>query len=358
MRSELASVLVVDDSQTVRAILSDLISRSGCFRLAGTAADGMEAIRKVHELDPDVVTLDILMPELDGVQVLGYIMSEAPRPVVMLSALEGGGVGERTMRALELGAVDFVHKPASGAWDAPEFGERLIRALRGAVAVNLSALPALARPVRGERPADAGRAVPARHVVGIAASTGGPRVLAEVVPALPARLPAAVVIVQHMPGGFTRSLAERLDRLAGIRVAEAVHGEPLLEGRAYVAPGGRHLAVVLRDGKGFVDLRDEAPVWGMRPAADLLFLSLAETFGPSAVGVVLTGMGQDGAEGLRALRLAGGFAIVQDRTSSPVYGMPHMALRIAGADLVLPAGGIAAAIAEQVQARAAVTKGA
>lgn len=355
MRSEAASVLVVDDSATVRQVVCDLIAGTGDFRVAGTASDGLEAIRKVHALDPDVVTLDIQMPELDGVQVLGYIMSETPRPVIMLSALDGGVAGEQTMRALELGAVDFVHKPHADGADARGFGDRLLAALRGALAANVGALPALARPPRGKRPSSRPAPVPARYVVAMAASTGGPRALAEILPALPAELAAAVVIVQHLPSGFTSSLAQRLDRLSAVRVAEAVDGEPLLEGRAYVAPGGRHISIRAENGRGFVRLSDEAPLWGMKPAADVLFQSLARAFGPRAVGVVLTGMGQDGAEGLRAMRSAGAFAIVQDRASSAVYGMPHMALRIAGADMELAAGAIAAAVAERVAALASVT---
>ena len=351
MSSSRPGVLVVDDSALMREILTDLLEASGEFRVVGTAADGMDAIRKVHALDPDLVTLDVRMPELDGLQALGYIMSEAPRPVVMLSALDTPGGGDLTIRALELGAVDFVRKSAPGeGLDEAVLRERLLAALRNAAAANLGAASVLARPrSAGRRPKEV--PVAATEVVAIAASTGGPRALAEIIPALPARLGAAVLIVQHMPNGFTESLARRLDGLAAIPVSEARHGEPILSNHAYVAPGGRHLSVTRESGRPILVVADTSPVWGMRPSADVLFGAVAETFGAHAVGVVLTGMGRDGAEGLRLMREAGAFAVVQDQATSAVPGMPSIALRHAGADCVAPLPTVAGRIASAVGRR-------
>ena len=356
MTSERASVLIVDDSRLVRRMLVDLLGASDEFRVAGEAEDGLDAIRKVHALNPDLVTLDVQMPGLDGLQVLGYIMSEAPRAVVMLTGAGDRRGDDLTLRALELGAVDFVRKPAPDeGLQADDVRELLLAALRGALRVNLSAAASvLARPVRARLRADAATRT-ATRVVALAASTGGPRALAELIPALPHDLGAAVLVAQHMPAGFTGSLAERLDRRSALPVSEARHGDLVMENRVYIAPGGRHLGVSSgTDGMPHLDVRDEAPVLGVRPSADMLFRSVAETFGAAAVGVVLTGMGRDGTEGLRRMRQAGAFAIVQDEATSTVYGMPKTALGGAGADAVtaLPemARAIAAALA-RLQAR-------
>lgn len=351
MSSERPGVLVVDDSALIREILTDLLEASGEFRVVGTAVDGMDAIRKVHALDPDLVTLDVRMPVLDGLQALGFIMREAPRPVVMLSALDSPAGGELTIRALELGAVEFVRKAAPGEHlDKGEMRDRLLAALRSAAAANLRAAAALVQPHHAVHRA-APRQVPAEVVVAIAASTGGPRALAEIIPHLPATLGAAVLIVQHMPNGFTESLARRLDGLAALPVSEARQGEVILSGHAYVAAGGRHLRVTRQDGTPMLEVTDDAPVWGMRPSADVLFRSVATCFGASAVGVVLTGMGRDGAEGLRVMRQAGARAVVQDAASSAVPGMPSFARAVAGADAVCPLGEVSVAIVSAVGSR-------
>lgn len=337
------SVLVVDDSAFMRRVIGEVVGGDPAFRVVGFARDGHEALRKIHELKPDLVTMDVEMPGLDGLAALGYIMSETPRPVVMLSAYTTAG-GEATLRALDLGAVDVVAKPSGTiSLDLERVSDRLLRALRAAAAANLANLrvhlPAHAAP---RRPDDfAG--VPASAAIGIAASTGGPRALAEIVARLPARLGAAVLVVQHMPARFTRSLAQRLDGLGPLRVTEAVDGETVCADRVYVAPGEFHMRVV-RDGDlPRVALDQEPPVWGVRPAADPLFRSVARTFGSRTVGAVLTGMGRDGADGLRALVLAGGRAIAQDRATSVIYGMPQAAA--ASAHEILPLERIADALA-------------
>jgi two-component system chemotaxis response regulator CheB len=339
----------------MRRLVSEMLATSGEFRVVGTARNGLDALKQIHALDPDIVTLDIEMPELDGLQALGYIMSETPRPVVMLSALDSPNGGELTIRALELGAVDFVHKPAGPARDAiDQLGGRLLEALRAASCVNLRGVPVLARPSLAPRGSTRTDASAATHAVAIAASTGGPRALAELVPRLPRGLRAAVLVVQHMPAGFTTSLASRLDAMSPLTVAEARHGERIEHGRVYVAPGGMHMRVSDSGRVPTIALDQSAPIWGVRPSADPLFRSAAQRFGASLVGVVLTGMGRDGAEGLRAIRDRGGYAVVQDKATSIVYGMPQAALTTAGADRVLPLHDIAAEITEAVSVRVSV----
>jgi len=333
----------------MRKLVSEILSTSGEFRVVGTARHGLDALKQIHALDPEIVTLDIEMPELDGLQALGYIMSETPRPVVMLSALDSPNGGELTIRALELGAVDFVHKPGGPARESVDLlGSRLLDALRAASCVNLRGVPMLARPSLVEQGTGREHPAAATSAVAIAASTGGPRALAEVVPHLPAGLDAAVLVVQHMPAGFTASLAQRLNAMSRLSVTEARHGDRIEHGRVYVAPGGLHMRVADVGGAPTIALDQTPPIWGVRPSADPLFRSAAQRFGSALVGVVLTGMGRDGAEGLRAIRDRGGYAIVQDKETSIVYGMPQAAFATAGADRKLPLPHIADAIAGAV----------
>jgi two-component system chemotaxis response regulator CheB len=345
--SELRRVLVVDDSALLGAVVTGLIEGFGGFSVVGTARDGEEALRMVHALDPDIVTLDIEMPGVDGLHALGYIMSECPRPVVMVSGATRRGAVDLTIRAFELGAVEFVRKPDESSQDGwRSVAPRLRDALRAAATAN-TRVPLLVRPRMPGAKARRGLHA-ATEVVAIAASTGGPRALAELVPALDASLEAAVVVAQHMPAGFTAGLARRLDELSALPVREAQSGEPLLAGTVYVAPGGRHL-VLEREGRGARLRCLETPAeHGVRPAADPLFRSAAEVFGARALGVVLTGMGRDGTDGLRQIVQAGGRGLVQDRASSAVYGMPQQARAVVGPESELPLAGMAGAIGREV----------
>lgn len=345
------TVLVVDDSAFMRRLITRIVDGSREFHVIGTARDGVEALAQIHALNPQIVTLDVEMPELDGLQTLGYIMSETPRPVVMLSAATTQGDVDLTLRCLELGAVDFVRKPSGPvSIDLDRVAETLLNALRAAREVNLGGVQLLARP-RFVQPAPIpARPTGATMAVVVAASTGGPRALAEVIPGLPSELGAAVLVVQHMPAGFTRSLAARLDSMSRLPVAEGVDGEPILSNRVYLAPGGLHMRAARNvDGRGCISLDGSAPVWGVRPSADPLFHSAVELFGCAVVGVVLTGMGRDGADGLSAIRAAGGRGVVQDRATSTIYGMPQAALQRAGAERVVPLAGVAAAVVEMVE---------
>jgi two-component system, chemotaxis family, protein-glutamate methylesterase/glutaminase len=337
----------------MRKVIADMIAGSPEFRVVGTARNGLDALKQIHALEPDIVTLDIEMPELDGLETLGYIMSGTPRHVVMLSAAGTAGGNDLTIRALELGAIDFVRKPSGPvSLDLVSVREKLFEALQAASVMNLGSVSVLARPPQAKDRAVTRPGAATRAVV-MAASTGGPRALAEVIPHLPATLDAAVLVVQHMPGGFTRSLAQRLDLMSPLRVAEAIEGELVANNRVYLAPGGQHMRVVWRDGGPTIALDDAAPIWGVRPAADPLFRSVAQVFGAAVVGVVLTGMGRDGAEGLRAVRDAGGQAVVQDQMTSTIFGMPQAALATAGADRIAPLPEIAPAVATLLAARGA-----
>jgi len=351
-------VLVVDDSAFMRRIVSDVVASSGEFDVVGTARDGIDALRQVALLNPDIVTLDVDMPQLDGLSVLQQIMQERPRAVVMLSAGGADGGADATLRALELGAVDFVRKPSGAiSLDLEDVSEQLLEALRAAACTNLEILPRAGGAVDHAKSATtriggaprSGAAVPATQLVCIAASTGGPAALSRIVPRLPRFARTAVLIVQHMPAGFTASLASRLHGASRLTVSEATHGDPILAGRAYVAPGGLHMRVTGTHSAPSLSLDRSAAEWGVRPAADPLFKSASILFGASTIGVVVTGMGRDGAAGLSAVRKAGGRAVVQHRDSAVIAGMPDAALREAGADRVAMLEQIADAITELAQ---------
>ena len=348
-------VLVVDDSAFMRKVITNLIETEPDLKVVGHARNGLEAVKKIPELQPDVITMDLEMPQLDGLHALGYIMSEHPTPVIMLSAFTKDGA-DVTLRALDFGALDFVCKPSGTvSLDMEKVRDELVHKIRAAAVANLAHLslappPPTSKPVREvEAPADF------RRVVAIGTSTGGPRALAEILPGLPGDLPAAVVIVQHMSQGFTKSLADRLDAVSRLEVREANEGDWLKAGTALIAPGNHHLELVRETDGGTLraraTLNQKPPVHSVRPSADVLFESVGAQFGPHSIGVLLTGMGHDGAKGLGIIRAHGGHTIAQDEASCVVYGMPKAAVDAGYAQKVVPLSHVALEIVRMVYER-------
>jgi two-component system chemotaxis response regulator CheB len=316
-------VLVVDDSAFVRQALTRMLRATPDIEVAGTAADGHEAVERAAALRPDVVTLDVKMPRMGGLEALERIMADSPVPVLLLSSQTREGA-EVTLRGLELGAMDFVDKSSvQGNMDLLALAEELrakIRALAGASVRRLAdrglAAGRLAPPSQGRR----------ADVVAIATSTGGPPALQAIIPRLPAGLDSAILVVQHMPVGFTRSLAERLAGRSALPVREAEDGEPVRGGHVLIAPAGRHMKLRKRGHHVRVWLDDEPRAALHRPSADVLMASVARAYGPRSLGIVLTGMGADGVEGLRAIRAAGGRTLAESEQTCVIYGMPKAAL--------------------------------
>jgi two-component system chemotaxis response regulator CheB len=350
-------VLVVDDSALMRRVICNLLEEDPDIQVVGTAVDGYDAIHKVQELAPDVVTLDLEMPRLDGLQTLGYLMSERPLPCIMLSAFTPSGA-ETTLKALEYGAADFVQKPSGAiSLNLERVREELIDKVKVARHIDLKRLPfrdGETRPSAGGRwhalsPQPAAPLSSAlKGIIALGCSTGGPRALAELVPGFPRDLSVPLVIVQHMSGGFTKTLAERLDKESAIRVKEAEEGEALLPGHAYLSPGDWHFEVERKGMGALARLNQKPPVQGVRPSVDLLFLSVAEAFGEKAVGVLLTGMGRDGTKGMKAMKQKNARTLAQDEASSVVYGMPRSAFVAGVVDKVYPLKEMAAAIVENI----------
>jgi two-component system, chemotaxis family, protein-glutamate methylesterase/glutaminase len=343
------TVLVVDDSAFMRKLISEMIAAQPGFRVVGLARDGLDAIAQVQRLDPDIVTLDLEMPMMDGLDVLVRIMRDSPRPIVVLSA-GGAQYGDATLRALELGAIDFVRKPSGPvSLDLPIIRDRLIQALQAAAGATVR--PCASAPERHVATRAAAAAMPpatAQHVVVIASSTGGPRALGEIIPLLPATLAAAVVIAQHLPKEFAAALAARLSRASAMVVEQAEDDVPLMAGTVYVARGGANTTISGLRGSAVFRRSPSTSRSSATPCADALFQSAADAFGAECTGVVLTGMGRDGAAGLKQIRAAGGRAIVQDQASSAIYGMPRAALAEAGADHIASLAAMASSIISMV----------
>jgi two-component system chemotaxis response regulator CheB len=346
-------VVVVDDSALVRSLLTEIINRQPDMECIGAASDPLVAREMIRNLDPDVITLDVEMPRMDGIDFLSKLMRLRPMPVVMVSTLTERGA-DVTLRALELGAIDFVAKPKIGLSDGMrQLAQDITDKIRVASRAHVRRAPPV--PVAGSAaPKPAAAAVgrlSTEKVIFIGASTGGTEATKEVLTNLPPDSPA-VVITQHMPPGFTTSYAKRLDSLCRIRVKEATDGERVLPGHAYIAPGGHHLSVERSGANYIARVKVGEPVNRHMPSVEVLFESAARVVGPNALGIMLTGMGADGAHAMRTMRDAGSYNVCQDEASCVVFGMPREAIAHGAAHEVLPLTQIAPRLIEHLRSTA------
>ncbi len=335
-------VLIVDDSRMIRDVLTDILGEQPDIEVVGAAADAFEARDMIKNLDPDVITLDVEMPKMNGLEFLDKLMRAHPMPVVMISAATERG-SEVTFRALELGAVDFVTKPKLNEQTPDDYGDLIAEKIRAAKSARLRpprranpedtvTMPAVApkRPVpKGVKTSD--------RLIAVGASTGGTEAIREFLIGMTPDCPG-IAIVQHMPENFTRMFAERLDGLCQINVKEAEHNDPILPGHAYIAPGGKHLWVKRDEGQLLCKLSTEPPMNLHRPSVDFLFLSAAKFLGADAIGVIMTGMGKDGAKGMLKMKEAGAWNIAQDEATSVIFGMPREAIELDAVHEVAPLG--------------------
>jgi two-component system, chemotaxis family, protein-glutamate methylesterase/glutaminase len=338
--SDRIRVLVVDDSALMRKLIPAILTRDSSIEVIGTAMDGAFALKKIEELHPDVVTLDLDMPRMDGMEALRMIMRRAPLPVILFSTHSKEG-GYATLKALALGAVDFLAKPKdAAAGHLEQIADELIAKIKVAKRAAGRKLPPAvieesAAPKKGAR-----SGLPPRRVIAIGISTGGPNALQYVLSQIPADFQSTIVIVQHMPEGFTEMFAKRLDECCALEIHEARSGDLLIAGRVLICPGNRHMMVRRMPRGDMVVLSDGPPVNGHRPSADVLFHSVAQEFGLTAVGVIMTGMGEDGAEGLGAIKAAGGMTIAQSEDTCVVSGMPRAAILKGHANKIIPLEGL------------------
>ncbi len=328
-------VVVADDSALMRKKISEILSGQPDIEVVAAVRDGNSAIEAVHSLKPDVVTLDVEMPVLDGLQALGYIMSEIPTPCVMVSAFTVQGATE-TVRALEFGAVDIVAKPSGViSADIENIAKEIIEKVRIASKIPVSKLRLIWAQKAQEREEVQKKPLPMRRVFAMASSTGGTQALASVLPSLRGDLAAGILVVQHMPEGFTKSLAERLNWQSRVKVVEAENHMPILPAQVIIARGGMHMKVSGSPQDPHVILSDGLPQLGVRPNANIMMQSAAAVFKEKTVGVVLTGMGSDGTEGAGAIKSAGGIVLAEDPSSCVVYGMPRSAAEAGFVDKVV-----------------------
>src|ERR1700756_859349 len=335
--SERIRVLVVDDSALMRKLIPTILERDPSIEVIGTAMDGAFALKKIEEFHPDVITLDLEMPRMDGLETLRRIMRGAPLPVIVFSTHSKEGAYS-TFKALALGAIDFVAKPRNAAAGnlepvALQLAEKIKVAKRagGRKSIPSPVLEAPPSSKKHSRPP-----IPPNRIITIGISTGGPNALQYLLTQFPADFPATFVVVQHMPEGFTDMFARRLDECCALHVQEARSGDLLIAGRVLICPGNRHM-VVRRMPRGDMAVLSDAPsVNGHRPSADVLFHSVAQEFGPTAVGIIMTGMGEDGAEGLGAIKNSGGMTLAQSEDTCVVSGMPRAAIMKGYANKIVP----------------------
>ena len=351
-------VLVVDDSAFMRKVISDMISSDPGMEVVGTARNGEDALQMIVNLLPDVVTMDIEMPKMDGLTALKQIMEVKPMPVIMLSSLTTNGAVE-TLKALDYGAFDFITKPTSLVKvSAPEIREELLSKIK------IASRTKIAKPVSVTRPIRPQVQVPKRDeakdlfttgrtkfkkLIAIGTSTGGPRALQDVIPLIPKDIDAGILIVQHMPPGFTKSLADRLDSMSQVRVKEAEDGDVINAGVAYLAPGDSHIKVSKQGGQFVIKLDNGDRVSGHKPSVDAMMYSIAELNDLNVIGVIMTGMGADGAEGLKKVKDNRGYVIAQDEESCVVFGMPKSTIKLGVVDKVVGLNNIANEIVKAME---------
>lgn len=322
-------VLVVDDSALIRSLMTEIIRKSHDMELVGTAQDAFVARDLVNKFAPDVITLDIEMPKVDGLTFLSRLMKARPTPVVMMSTLTQEGA-EATFKSLELGAVDFIAKPSFDVVNGiNQYSELITEKIRAAYQANVKRKP------RRHSPAlQTFKSSKKTKLIAIGASTGGTEAIRQLLECFPANSPG-IVITQHLPAGFTQSFAERLNRLTQLNVYEAKGGEKIVTGTAYLAPGGKHLTVIKVGGDFITQLDDSEKVCGHKPSVDLMFNSLAEFGMDNVTAIILTGMGKDGAQGMKKIYKNGGYTIAQSEATSVVFGMPREAIKLQAVNNVL-----------------------
>lgn len=334
-------VLIVDDSAFARYNISKYISSDNSITVIGTSHDGYDAIKKVKELKPDIVTMDIEMPHLDGLKALEYIMSNCPTPIIMLSSHTSEGA-EATIRALELGAADFFLKPSlTNSNDKNLLFSELINKIKNIAGINVKRLiqnreivyKKKSQDVKNTRQLFKADNTDITKIIIIGSSTGGPRSLYQIIPTIPPNIPAAILIVQHMPPKFTGSMAERLNELSNINIKEAQNGDEIMAGRAFIAPGGYHMTVGMNKK---ILITEDKPRSGLRPSVDVTMETAVNVYGNLCTGVILTGMGHDGTEGASLIKAAGGTIIAQDEESCVVFGMPRSVIENGLANKVVP----------------------
>ena len=345
-------ILIVDDSAFMRKLLTDLFSSQSDFTVLDVARNGKEAVDKVKRLKPDVVTLDVEMPLMDGLSALEIIMKEAPTPVVMVSSLTREGA-DATIKALERGAADFVAKTGGPISSIEGIQNEILTKCRSAAKANVKNLVARELPKlpsKQETPV-VFQPVLDEQILAIGTSTGGPRALQEVLTKLPGNLPCGVVVVQHMPPGFTKSLADRLNTLCELTVKEAAQNDIVRPGLVLIAPGDYHMTLVREAGNTVVKLNQSPPIGGHRPSVDPMLESVAQIYGKRSIGIILTGMGHDGSKGMKTIKHASGFTIAEDQSTTVVFGMPKAAIELGVIDKVLPLQAISAEIVRYLQSK-------
>jgi len=350
------SVFIVDDSAVVRQVLTQLLEADPGIRVSGAAPDPIFALQKMQRDWPDVIILDVEMPRMDGITFLRKLMKERPTPVVICSTLTEKGA-DTTLQALSAGAVDIITKPKIGLRDFLQSGgQHMVQVLKAAARARTCVIRTDRQPVVAETSVAAPTAMTRTtdKVVALGTSTGGTQALETVLTRLPADCPG-IVVVQHMPEKFTAAFAHRLNQLCRCEVREAVDGDRVISGLVLIAPGGKHMQLRRSGAQYRVGVADGPPVNRHKPSVDVLFRSVANTAGRNALGIIMTGMGDDGAQGLLAMRQAGAHTIAQDQESSVVFGMPREAIEIGAAMEVLPLGGMAEAIAGRCQRKAVAT---